>query len=565
MNSCIESLESRIAPASLLSVTLENGALAIKGSASANDADNLQLDLSKIGSNALLSILNAGGKVKFGGTEFSELKLTKAQTDSIKSIRIDLGDGTNSTVFTSDSGASLSDPITYVGGSGTDTLTFGSNTKAFATTGNFSALLKTGNDRVIFTHNTQLGGNTLIDLGQGNDAILTQAAALNTGSALSFKNLSILGGDGNDSVALGLKTTNNKDLSVTGALRIDAGKGANDVRLFGNNVSLGNTTIKSLAKDKDFDVSLSAAQKLTVNGSLDVTASGAETFRTNEFKLEAPSIQVSGNVSYRGGAGADAVTVGAEATPRLPIIIAAGTEATSLQTLIGGGVTVKNGGGNNTTAIGNLNAALAIGKSVSVTGDSQSDSLSIRAASGALAGGVSAALGKGTNSMDVSSKGQLTVAGLKLSSNSAANEADSLNLCGVELSGALSAALGAGVSTVNIAQVIAHGSVSVNTGAGNDIVNVETDGGAGASALYGNTVIQTGLGSDTVTLGGDSAANKAVFMNGLSVDLGSTNAKDELMGVKLTDAAKVSAARSALLAKNTVLDETLIRVNQRSR
>jgi hypothetical protein len=118
---------------------------------------------------------------------------------------------------------------------------------------------------------------------------------------------------------------------------------------------------------------------------------------------------------------------------------------------------------------------------------------------------------------------------------------------------------------VNIAQVIAHGSVSVNTGAGNDIVNVETDGGAGASALYGNTVIQTGLGSDTVTLGGDSAANKAVFMNGLSVDLGSTNAKDELMGVKLTDAAKVSAARSALLAKNTVLDETLIRVNQRSR
>jgi hypothetical protein len=535
----------------LLSVTLENGVLSIKGSASANDADNLQLDLSKIGSDALLSILNTGGKVKFGGSELSELKLTKAQTDSIKSIQIDLGDGTNSTVFTSDSGASLSDPITYIGGSGADTLTFGSDTKAFATTGNFTALLKTGNDRVIFTHDAQFGGNTLLDLGQGDDSVLTEASALNTGSALAFKNLSILGGDGNDSVALGLKTTNNKNLSVSGALRIDAGKGANDVSLFGNTVSLGNTTIKSSALDKDFDVSLSAAQKLTVNGSLDVTASGAETGQTNEFKLEAPSIQVSGNVSYRGSAGADAVTVGAEAT--------------SLQTLIGGGVTVKNGGGNNTTAIGNLNAALAVAKSVSVTGDSQNDSLSIQAASGALAGGVSAALGKGANSVDISSNGQLTVAGLKLSSNSAANEADSLNLRGVELSGALSAALGAGVSTVNIAQVIAHGSFSVNTGAGNDVVALETDGGAGASTFYGNTLINTGLGSDKVTLGGDSAANKAVFMNGLSVDLGSTDTQDELMGVKLTDANKVSAARAALIAKNTVLDETLIRVSQRSR
>lgn len=551
MNPCIESLESRIAPASLLSVTLENGVLSIKGSASANDADNLQLDLSKIGSDALLSILNTGGKVKFGGSELSELKLTKAQTDSIKSIQIDLGDGTNSTVFTSDSGASLSDPITYIGGSGADTLTFGSDTKAFATTGNFTALLKTGNDRVIFTHDAQFGGNTLLDLGQGDDSVLTEASALNTGSALAFKNLSILGGDGNDSVALGLKTTNNKNLSVSGALRVDAGKGANDVSLFGNTVSLGNTTIKSSALDKDFDVSLSAAQKLTLNGSLDVTASGAETGQTNEFKLEAPSIQVSGNVSYRGSAGADAVTVG--------------TEATSLQTLIGGGVTVKNGGGNNTTAIGNLNAALAVAKSVSVTGDSQNDSLSIQAASGALAGGVSAALGKGANSVDISSNGQLTVAGLKLSSNSAANEADSLNLRGVELSGALSAALGAGVSTVNIAQVIAHGSFSLNTGAGNDVVNVETDGGVGASTFYGNTLINTGLGSDKVTLGGDSAANKAVFMNGLSVDLGSTDTQDELMGVKLTDANKVSAARAALIAKNTVLDETLIRVSQRSR
>lgn len=551
MNSCIESLESRIAPASLLSVTLENGVLSIKGSASANDADNLQLDLSKIGSDALLSILNTGGKVKFGGSELSELKLTKAQTDSIKSIQIDLGDGTNSTVFTSDSGASLSDPITYIGGSGADTLTFGSDTKGFATTGNFTALLKTGNDRVIFTHDAQFGGNTLLDLGQGDDSVLTEASALNTGSALAFKNLSILGGDGNDSVALGLKTANNKNLSVSGALRIDAGKGANDVSLFGNTVSLGNTTIRSSALDKDFDVSLSAAQKLTVNGSLDVTASGAETGQTNEFKLEAPSIQVSGNVSYRGSAGADAVTVG--------------TEATSLQTLIGGGVTVKNGGGNNTTAIGNLNAALAVAKSVSVTGDSQNDSLSIQAASGALAGGVSAALGKGANSVDISSNGQLTVAGLKLSSNSAANEADSLNLRGVELSGALSAALGAGVSTVNIAQVIAHGSFSVNTGAGNDVVNLETDGGAGASTFYGNTLINTGLGSDKVTLGGDSAANKAVFMNRLSVDLGSTDTQDELMGVKLTDANKVSAARAALIDKNTVLDETLIRVSQRSR
>lgn len=317
--------------------------------------------------------------------------------------------------------------------------------------------------------------------------------------------------------------------------------------LFGNNVSLGNTTIKSFALDKDFDVSLSAAQKLTVNGSLDVTASGAETGQTNEFKLEPPSIQVSGNVTYRGGGGADAVTVG--------------TEATSLQTLIGGGVTVKNGGGNNTTAIGSLNAALAVGKSVSVTGDSQNDSLSIQAASGALAGGVSAALGKGANSVNISSNGQLDVAGLKLSSTSATNEADSLNLRGVELSGALSAALGSGVSTVNIGRVIAHGSFSVITGAGNDVVNLETAGGAGVSTFYGNTLINTGLGSDKVTLGGDSAANNAVFISRLLVDLGSTNPQDELMGIKLTDANKLNDARAALLAKNTVLDETQIRVN----
>lgn len=542
MNTSIESLESRIAPASLLNVSLSKGVLSITGSTSSLDVDNLRLDLAKVGSDALLRIANTGGNLRFGGDVMEELELTKSEMSSLKSISIDLGAGANSAVFTIDTGTSLNAPIAYRGGIGADTLTFGSDTKSFTTPKDFTASLGGGNDRVIFTHDSRFDGNTTLDLGAGDDALLTETAGPNTSPVLSFTNLTVLGGDGNDSLALGLQSDNNRDLNISGALTVDAGKGANDVSLFGNNVLIGTTTLQSKARDKDFDVSISAAQRLAASGSISVATSGAEPGQTNEFRLEAPSILISGRVVYTGGAGADAVAVG--------------TESSSVQTIISGSVSVNNGDGNNSTAIGQSNAALAVGATISVTGGNQADNLTVLAASGAVNSGVGATLGKGANAVSIRSDGQFNVGRLGISSRSSAAEADSLSLRGVVLNGYLNATLGEGNSTVDIAQVTALGFFTLRTGAGNDIVQIDSDGRAGASTFFRPVILSLGDGADKLQIGGDSARDEAVFMNNLSVYVGRSDALDEVMGFKLGGLGNRDNARAALLAQNTFLGRT---------
>jgi hypothetical protein len=260
-------------------------------------------------------------------------------------------------------------------------------------------------------------------------------------------------------------------------------------------------------------------------------------------RLEAPSILISDYVSYQGGAGADAISVG--------------TESTSVQTLIGMGVRVNNGSGNNSTTIGQSNATLTIASKLEVTGGHQSDSLTVSAASGTVNSGISATLGTGANAVSISSNGQFNANDLQFTSSSTANEADSLNLRGVVLNRALNATLGDGSSTVDIAQVTVLGALSLETGAGNDTVQIDSDGGAGASTFFRNATISLGDGADQLQIGGNSAQDEAVFMDRLSITVGRSDALDQVMGFKLGGLGNRDNARAALLADNTFLGSTL--------
>jgi hypothetical protein len=123
----------------------------------------------------------------------------------------------------------------------------------------------------------------------------------------------------------------------------------------------------------------------------------------------------------------------------------------------------------------------------------------------------------------------------------------------VVLNGYLNATLGEGNSTVDIAQVTALGTLSLRTGAGNDIVHIDSDGGSGASTFFRGAILSLGDGADKLQIGGDSAQDEAVFMNRLSVYVGRSDALDEVMGFKLGGLGNRDNARAALLTKNTFL------------
>lgn len=489
----IEALESRIAPAAVFA--LSGSVLKITGD---SGADTVGVTYSGTGGAHLLTISGATGTA-----------LNTTQTAAITSIVIALGDGANTVTLSTGSGDNCSAAISYTGGIGADTL----NLEDFASTSGLVAKLGLGNDRVDLREGTGMvqvnqivfGKDVSIDLGAGNDSITTTLPGAGTHApTLDFQGaLTITGGDGNDTISLGVTATNKAAVSVGKMLTFNGGKGTNDFDVFGTDVTLGKTTIKSADLLAGFTPSIVGTSSVTISaGGLTVAAPANA---TNSFDLEAPSIKVSGGVSYAGGAAADTVNIG--------------TVSGSLSSIIVGKVGISNGAGSNITKIGSLATpgTLYVTGAVAVTGGIGSDTLAIHSTSGAISGGVSAILGAGASDVSVIGSG-LYIGGLTVKAADIAAATDTLTLSGFVSNKAISATLGAGAATVKIDDIVAQDKFTLSTGAGGGTIDIETDAAfTGASTFFGAASITAGLGADLVTIG---SATPAIFLSTLKVNLG---------------------------------------------
>ena len=504
----IEALESRIAPAAVFA--LSGSVLKITGDAN-NDTVKVSYSGTVSNTNHILTI--TGASSGSGSTNGNGI-FTISETSAIKSIVINLGNGSNDVTFSNDDGDNFIASISYTGGVAADTLHF----EDFNSDAGMMAKLGLGDDVVNFRESTVgVAINTVgfakdvsIDLGGGNNQITTTASGAGTHApSLEFHGaLTITGGNGSDAINLGVDLSSvigfmNTNVLVGKTLTFNGGKGANDFNVFGTDITLGKTTLKSADLLAGFTPSIIGSASATITaGSLTVAAPANA---TNSFDLEAPTIKVSGGISYAGGAAADTVNIG--------------TVSGSLSTIIAGKIGVTNGAGTNITKIGSLATpgTLFVTGALALTGGIGSDTLAIHSTSGSISGGVSTTLGAGASNVSVAGSG-LIIAGLTVKTSGVGSAADTLTLSGLISTKAISATLGAGAATVKIDDIIALDKFTLNTGAGGSTINIETDAAfTGASTFFKAANIISGIGADALTIG---SATSVTFLSSLTAKLG---------------------------------------------
>jgi hypothetical protein len=103
---------------------------------------------------------------------------------------------------------------------------------------------------------------------------------------------------------------------------------------------------------------------------------------------------------------------------------------------------------------------------------------------------------------------------------------DHLTLNGVDLAQAVTVVLGDFDDVVQLDNIVARTSLAVNTGAGDDVLNVETDHTFGSSAIKAASVL-LGTGNDHCTIGSADAASDKVVWSGLcTIDGGDQTSAD---------------------------------------
>ncbi len=134
---------------------------------------------------------------------------------------------------------------------------------------------------------------------------------------------------------------------------------------------------------------------------------------------------------------------------------------------------------------------------------------------GDIYGKVSASIGGGAGSVGLQgqSGGELTVTSVKIATPKAPSDAAGVQvgIDNVLVLGKTKIALARGSNVVDIDDTIALGRVSIVTGGGNDEVNIHTVGTA-TSAFHGGLKVSLGAGTDLFTLGREEVSNAATAL-----------------------------------------------------
>jgi large repetitive protein len=446
--------------------------LTFDSSASTSDlGETTQLQLSALGLEVLgtLRILDGDGVLSVSQASFgfiarlanvnivtgggtSEIVLGNSQIRA-KSVEIDASEATSSQLTLGGPLGSFTGSLIYAGGAGADDI------------------------ELQFLGGASFGGNSSFraDLGDGD----------NTVQVLSYsgfyKKFQLTGGSGEDNVQLGAMA------GAVSKIEIDNGDGP------------ASTSIQMLNSK--------------INGQIKVTnGTGAG---MGELTLGLFSSQV-GGVGYTSDLASNTISFGQVGSPfesndftikkSIEISTGDGSDSVSFDgaanSKVGKGINLNLGGGSNQVGgdIGNF-----VTKALTITSGSGTDSVNL-AGSGNL-GAVKLTLGGGINNASLTGTAvPLALSSFAFTSDTAAEETDSLVLARVRVLGKFNATLGASVSTLKIDDSVVEGSFKADTGAGADIVLIDTVDSNAGTILVKAVSLLLGEGSDSMTLGGNGTS-----------------------------------------------------------
>lgn len=516
-SSVLESLESRLAPAGIVTLNLSAaGALTITGDALAND-----LQITESGNDWTIAS-HTGGSTLFkmnGGPALPSITFAAP-----RSLNASLGAGHDEMLITS---AIVPGAVSIDGGDGNDVVDLTSTN-----IGGITAI-RLGNGHDYFTAGGDLffSKGLSVDLGSGQNTFDVNArtllsnggiSAVAGGSVIELQTF-ILGaelGDVKGAVSLRTSTASSTDfeigsqladsLRVSGNLSLTSAAGDDKVTLVGNVETLG-TFAMNLGHGANAvlsdDAGLIKANALSYIGG---NHQDSVTF-ANQV------LQVAGNVGFNGGAGTNLLDL---------------NPASSLR--IGGALGYIGGSGNDTLLIDGPSAV--IGSTVSMSASTGNNAFGLNAASGST-GAISFSAGYGNDIVDIGentgASSLVTVRGnvtINTSSGSAdvmvrdadiygnltVNTAvafggiDTVRLIDSDFRGNVGINLaGAAESDVVVRDGIFDRAVTINTGAGDDYVAFDTD--TDVSSIYsvfeGYVRINLGAGNDIFAAGSNPAVS----------------------------------------------------------
>lgn len=368
-----------------------------------------------------------------------------------KTVLIDARDSSSSS-FGMAIGKGLSGGVKYLGGSGGDRVQIYSTSQA-ATSSQVDVDL--GDGANYFNALCSAGGFKKVKVNSGSGTNEVQLSLLNATAG----NFDIHNGGGNSTTILALLNS-----VVTGKISVtsDAGGGTSEL-----SIGCANSKLGSL----DF-VSATATSKLNFGGS------------TNFGGTAIHSLNITKQLRFVAAGGNDSV------------------DFTGAANIAVGSMDLNLGDGDNTVTGGPATFAI---KSFAITGGTGKDTISL-SGNGSL-GKTTLALGAGINSATLSGTAlPLAMVSLDFTSTSTTGQADSLTLARVLVAGKLNAKFGADVSTLQIDDSVIGGTFDVATGAGADLVKLDTATTNTGTILVKAATLKLGEGADSLILGGNSTS-----------------------------------------------------------
>ncbi len=494
--SFIEPLESRVAPAGLITATFAVGMLTITG----DTADNVA-SIFALGQDSYLLQGDGGTLIALNGAAPAASVNLNGPISSIKATMDAGNDGLTMTNVT------VGGALTFDGGAGNDSLAL--TVPQIKGALNFLG----GGDNDVFSASgtfAQFSGAVTLDLGEGNNG-----ASVSSNSAFIGGLFTLKGGAGVDGINISPST-----LVTAKGITAQLGAGNNSFVLTGSNADIGGpVSVTSLDHAGTATVALNPSQALiikggvTINGGLGtnaislssaglvevnglvkvVTSTGDDTFALSS----SGSVAVKGGLNLALGDGINTVTVttGSLLTGALTFTGGVGADSCNFNTpsLRTGAITASLGGGNNV--------------------------LTFNGAEFRASGLVKVITGSGDDSLLLGVSDVRLPKGLLFDAGDGVNVFNAGGLAGVFQSGPLSFLYGehaAGISSVNFstATVSINGPLKFTGKSGSDVLNV-----TGSTFSCGPITAVLGDGTNGMSLNGANASIAGLnFTGGNDVD-----------------------------------------------
>ena len=569
--SAIETLETRIAPAGMVTLTQIGGTLKIVG-----DADPNGITISQTMPGEYVITGEGGTFVALGDGLGSPSKTVAGVTGDVvidlkedddtirlsgvllpKSLIVNFGAGdtgaNSNTLILENSaigkdltvnGYASGDDIQFggfvsaVNGNATFKLGDGFNDLNFAATtrnqifGNLIYVGGAGQDDIRsdddmggpVTPEIGIGGSVLIKAGDGSNRILLEPThRLTVGKSLQIENPTDA-----DTLSVTIQTQDAAGVTAIGGnLTIKNGNGVSTNTLDGgSSFSVGGlTTIKNGDHAAGLTVNTFSGGAFTFGKGLIIQNGTGDSFTT----MTSISTVIGGKLSVSAKAGTDNVSLFSDLLD------------------FRGGVNLSLGAGNSTSSING--SLLNINKGVVLKGQAGTDTLSL-VGTGTISGSVLIDFGGGiTQDAVIASSGSgLTIAGnLKVKTGRPGAAGTAMNVTTVEVTiaggftatgnngadfvtllrtivgGPISITTGADGDGVSMNEVIAKGAMKISTGAGADYVRIERGGTAGVAAFLKAVALNLGDGDDQLEIGAGTGLDRAVFFKTVKLDGGRGN------------------------------------------